>query len=341
MLLKKAIYSLLGVAVFAGMSMAYLAYYAAFKSNVKERPQGFTLYVYPDDSRDMVFHKLDTILEDPCSFIRLSKVLRIEKWKTGKYILKFGQDNLTILKKLRNGIQDPVHLTFNNVKDLYELSAVLGQQLMLDSADFVKAWSDSIYLAGLNLQYEKLLCRFVPNTYQVYWNWSPDKILTRIIEEHNSFWEKKDRIQKAKIKGLSPDEIYILASIVEKETNVEDEKGLIASVYLNRLKQGMKLQADPTVVYALGREDIYRVLLEHLKVESPYNTYLNEGLPPGPIFMPSISTIDSVLDSPPNDYLFFCAKPGYEGRHAFAETLRGHSQNAVAYRRWLDKQKIR
>ncbi|MBK9108013.1 MAG: endolytic transglycosylase MltG [Saprospiraceae bacterium] len=341
MLVKRAFYYLLGFTVICGSIMGFFVYYAAFKPNVKFKSEGFSLYIYPHDTKDSVFLKLDTMLLDPCSFIRLTKVLQIDYWKSGKYQLTRGMDNFAILKKLRNGNQTPINLTFNNAKDINELCGILGKQLMHDSTVLVEKWTNDKFLKDQQLRTENILCRFIPNTYQVYWNISPEKLYRKLSDEHEAFWLKNDRKAKAAQKNLSIDDVYILASIVEKETNVEDEKALIAGVYLNRLRSGMKLQADPTVVFSLRRDNVYRVLLEHLKIDSPFNTYLYEGLPPGPIYMPSISTIDSVLESPTNGYLFFCAKPGYEGRHVFAETLRAHSINATAYRRWLDKEKIK
>lgn len=341
MVLRKAFLYLLMLTGLLFLLLVYLSYHAAFRSNIKKSKTPFALYVDGDDSQDSVYTKLDTVLKHPEMFKNLCCVLGLEKIRTGHYILNDGTDNFTLFKRLRNGQQDPVSLTFNNVRDIYSLCGVLGAQLMADSSDFLMAYLDSATLNKLQTSQEQIMSFFIPNTYQVYWNVSPDKLLYRILDEHDLFWNKNSRKEKAAQKQLSLTQVYTLASIVEKETNLEDEKGLIAGVYLNRLKSGMKLQADPTVVFALGRTDVYRVLLEHLKIDSPFNTYLYDGLPPGPIWMPSISSIDSVLNCQEHSYIFFCAKPGYEGRHAFAETMHGHSQNAVIYRKWLNKENIR
>ncbi len=341
MVLRKALrLFFLSVAICA-LALVWLAYYAAFKPNVRSGGEYHELFLTDEESFATLPTALDTLLKDPCSFDRLRRIMRVKSWKPGHYLLRKGMSNLAILNKIRRGHQDPVNLTLNNTRDVYQLSGVLGRQLMIDSAEWAKAFTDSLFMYTQHLDPQKLLCTFIPNTYQVYWTLSVEKLLARMREESLSFWDAGNRMALADTLGLTTDEVYILASIVEKETRVEDEKGLIARVYLNRLQQGIKLQADPTVVYALGSTEIMRVLNEHLRVESPYNTYLYDGLPPGPIYMPSIATMDSVLRCPSHSYLFFCAKPGFEGRHAFAETLRGHAQNASQYRRWLDKERIR
>jgi UPF0755 protein len=200
---------------------------------------------------------------------------------------------------------------------------------------------DQEVLSELGYTPENIMSLFIPNTYQVYWNTSPQNLLKRLQVENDAFWAKKNRREKAKSLGLSTQEVYTLASIVEKESLVMDEKPIIAGVYLNRLKKGMLLQADPTVVFAVGDFSIQRVLNKHLAIDSPYNTYKNVGLPPGPICMPSISSIDGVLNAEKHNYIFFCAKPNSGGRHAFANTLAGHNRNAAIYRNWLQANQIR
>lgn len=341
MLHKRAFYFLIVMTGILSILLVFLTYHAAFKTNVIKNRVPYSLYLDEDDNKDSLFAKLDTVLMHPDLFRKFCQVFSFDQVRTGRFIIGDGMDNFTLFKKLRNGQQDPVNVTFNNMRDIRGLCGALDVQLMLDSLSMLLMLQDSQWQQQMGIDSAQLLCLFIPNTYQIYWNISPQKLMERMMSEYQSFWSKNDRKAKADRKNLTPHQAYIVASIVEKETNLEDEKGLIAGVYLNRLKQGMKLQADPTVVYALGRYDVYRVLLEHLKVESPYNTYLVEGLPPGPIWMPSISTIDSVLDSPDHDYIFFCAKPGFEGRHAFSETMEGHSQNAYAYRKWLNQENIR
>ncbi|MBK8484175.1 MAG: endolytic transglycosylase MltG [Saprospiraceae bacterium] len=327
--------ALLSIGIFA-----YLSYCAAFNANVRSSSR-MELYVYPNETDVAIGLKMDSILFDTSSFMHLAKIMKLTKLKPGRYLFKKDDHNFAIINKLRSGAQDAINVTINNVRDIYQLSGKLGAVMMLDSMAFVSLLTDSINLMTLNFTKENILSLFIPNTYQMYWTTSGDRFLQRMLQENKNFWLKENRLQKAAEKSLGASEIYTVASIVEKETINESEKGMIAGVYLNRLKTGMKLQADPTVVFAMGLTGIQRVLLQHLRTESPYNTYLVEGLPPGPIWMPSTATIDSVLNATNHDYIFFCAKPGYDGTHTFAKSLEGHLLNARAYRKWLDSQRIK
>lgn len=337
---RVALYSILILFLVLGI-VAYLTYYAAFKANLKNEKAVYELFVYPGETETNFGLKLDSLLCDTSSFIQLARIMNFKKFKPGRYLFKPGMDNLTIINKLRRGVQDPIKLTINNVRDIYQLSAKLGNDLLLDSIDFVRLFTDSSVLKEINYSSDNILGLFIPNTYEMYWTINPDRFLQRMVHEQELFWSRDNRREKANQKQLTPNEIYTIASIVEKETILEEEKSTIAGVYINRLRTGMKLQADPTVVFALGLTGIQRVLLEHLKIESPFNTYLVNGLPPGPICMPSVSTIDSVLNAEKHDFIFFCAKPGFEGGHVFAKTLEGHNQNAKLYRQWLNKERIR
>jgi len=185
------------------------------------------------------------------------------------------------------------------------------------------------------------LSLFIPNTYEFWWDSSANEIINRMAKENRKFWEAKNRSKKAEALGLDKKQVYTLASIVEKETQANSEKERIAGVYLNRLKRGMLLQADPTVVFAVNQFDLKRVLNKHLEFDSPYNTYKNKGLPPGPIYMPGIRSIDAVLNAEKHNYLYFCAKPDDSGTHAFATNLIGHNKNAQRYWNWLRKNGIR
>lgn len=318
-----------------------LAYYAAFKPNLRNEKSVYELFIRPDEADIDLGLKLDSIVCDTTTFTQLSRIMNFSRLKPGRYLFKPEMNNFEIINKLKKGVQDPLRVTINNVRDIYQLSAKLGNELLLDSIDFVKLLTDTNTLHGINYTQENILSLFIPNSYEMYWTISGERFLQRMIRENESFWNREKRNEKALAKALSPKEIYTIASIVEKETLLESEKPKIAGVYINRLKSGMKLQADPTVVFALGISGLQRVLLEHLRFESPYNTYIVDGLPPGPICMPSVSTIDSVLNSENIEYLFFCAKPGYDGGHAFSKTLEAHSQNARIYRQWLDKERIR
>ncbi len=285
--------------------------------------------------------KKNKILYNYTSFDFIAGVMKYKKDKVapGRYILKGGMSNRELISMLRAGLQTPLNITFNNVRTVEELVGRISRYIEADSTEIVKLLHDSTYIAKLGYNKYNILTMFIPNTYQFFWNTDPEEFLERMKKEHDKFWNNK-RLEKANKIGLNPVEVFTLASIVEKETLANEEKPVIASVYLNRLKKGMLLQADPTVVYATQNFKLKRVLNKHLKVESPYNTYLNKGLPPGPICMPDVGTIDSVLNAKDTDYLFFCAKPNGHGRHAFAKTNRQHINNANKYRRWLNKNKI-
>ncbi|MBL7820424.1 MAG: endolytic transglycosylase MltG [Saprospiraceae bacterium] len=317
-----------------------LVYLNAFKSVVKDN-QDQELYIESSVSISSLGMLLDSIVRDTNSINRLAKLLQFKQLKPGHYIIKAGSNNLSIINKLRKGVQEPVTLVLNSIRDCYQLAGKLGNSLMTDSIDFLLMLQDSNLLKKYSYTNENILTAFIANSYQVYWTITPERLLQRMIQENETFWNKENRTQKIAERELTKTDVYIIASIVEKETIVEKEKSDIAGVYINRLKSGMKLQADPTVVFALGLFGIQRVLLEHLKADSPYNTYLVDGLPPGPICMPSITTLDAVIHATQHEYLFFCARPGYDGSHAFAKTLAGHYENAKVYRKWLNSQKIR
>ena len=331
----------LGLIILIGISI----FNQAFKNNIlySEIPHEITIRDY--ESFDQILEKIaiKKILIDTSSFALTAKIMGYAKGKIrpGRYLVKYGLSNYKIIAKLRSGQQDPVQLKINNVRDITQLCSKLSNNISLDSTTLLNKLSDSLYLHSIGYTKEDILCLFIPNTYEMYWNISFDNFIKRMITENEKFWSKENRKSKAAERNLKPNEVYTLASIVEKETTNADEKPTIAGVYLNRLKIGMKLQADPTVVFALGVSGIQRVLLEHLSFKSPFNTYQIEGLPPGPIYMPSVNSIDAVLNSEKHDYIFFCAKPGYDGSHLFATGIDQHYQNARIYQKWLNAEKIR
>jgi UPF0755 protein len=271
----------------------------------------------------------------------------LAKWKKlednihpGKYIIQDGMNNVELINLLRSGKQTPVKITFNNIRTKSNLAQKISKEIEPDSTEIISLLEDSVYLKIFGFNKETILTMFIPNTYEVYWNISGKELMDRMYTEYNKFWNS-DRRQKAVQVGLSQIEVSILASIVEKETNMNDEKPRMAGVYLNRLRKNWMLQADPTIVYASGDFAIKRVLNIHKEIDSPYNTYLNYGLPPGPICIPSISSIDGVLNSETHNYMFFCAKDDFSGYHVFAETNAQHSINANKYRQALDGRNIK
>jgi UPF0755 protein len=260
--------------------------------------------------------------------------------RPGKFLIKAGMSNNELINLLRSGTQQPVKLIFNNIRTKDELAETIGSQIEADSAEILQLLNDTLFLKNLGYNPMNVLALFIPNTYEVYWTMDAKEFINRMFLESNRFWTA-DRQKKAEGIGLEPVEVSILASIVEKETTKVSEMPTMAGVYANRLKYGWKLQADPTIVYAWGDFSIQRVLNIHKQIESPYNTYLNYGLPPGPICIPSIAAIDAVLNREDHNYMYFCAKADFSGFHEFARTNEEHNINANRYRRALDALNIK
>ncbi len=258
----------------------------------------------------------------------------------GRYSIPHPANSKALISMLRSGDQTPLKVTIQNVRTIQQMSGRVAAKLEFDSIQLTSYLENSFDSLAGTIPATRLT-RFIPNTYEFYWTVSPEEFCTRMLKEYDRFWTA-ERQAKAEAISLTREEVYTLASIIEKETNYNPEKTRMAGVYLNRIKNGIPLQADPTIVFALGDFEIRRVLFSHLEVNSPYNTYRNLGLPPGPIYMPGIPSIDAVLNKENHDYLYFCAKPTDEGSgHAFAKTLSAHNVNARNYQRWLDQQGIR
>lgn len=313
--------------------------------NVPSGLDSYEFYVSTGSSSRDVYVKLteEGWLINDNSFQWVARAMHYDKEKVppGKYLLEPGMSNRTLVSKLRAGKQTPVNITFNNVRYVEELAGKIADYIEEDSIHIVELLQDQAFCQQRGLDTNTIMSLFIPNTYEFYWNTSAIQLVRRMEKEHARFWATDNRLEKAQALGLEPHEVFTLASIVEKETLYNSEKPRVAGVYLNRLKKGMKLQADPTVVYAVGDFEIRRVLKKHLRIKSPYNTYIHEGLPPGPICMPDIETIDAVLNAEDHEYLYFCAKPETNGKHAFAKTHRGHIKNARAYRNWLRERRIK
>lgn len=307
----------------------------------------------------VVEEKHEVLLESSTSFIeivsdladdsvipsksKMHLVARLKKFDhsvaSGRYLILKGMSYHDIINLFRSGNQTPVQLTFNNIRTREELAGILSKQLMSDSTLLVKQFRNEEFLQGFGFGIHTALCPFIPNTYEVYWNISPEKVYERMVQEFTHFWTDKNT-QRAKEKGLSAVEVIILASIVEEETRLNKEKPIVAGLYLNRLKRGIPLQADPTLRFAKNDFTIKRVLNEHKEIDSPYNTYKYKGLPPGPIRVPEISTIKAVLNAKKHNYIYMCAKADFSGEHNFASTLKQHNKNAREYQRELNKRKI-
>lgn len=265
-------------------------------------------------------------------------------WKDirpGRYVIKKNTSIFGLFRKLNSGIQTPVTIVINKFRTRKDLANYLGSKLESSSQEYLKFMDSRDSLESVGLYREIVMTIVIPNTYEVYWNTNPREFIERMLKESNKFWTS-NRIGQARSLGLSKEEVITIASIVEEETNNNEEKPLIASVYINRLNKGMALGADPTIKFALGNFALKRIMLGHIKssATSPYNTYRNKGLPPGPICTPSIASIDAVLKGEKTTYLFFCANADFSGTHSFASTEEEHFENARRYRRKLDSLRI-
>ncbi|MBR2947336.1 MAG: endolytic transglycosylase MltG [Bacteroidales bacterium] len=275
-------------------------------------------------------------------FEKAAKKSEFEKhFEPGRYILKPGMGNRQIIRTISNGWQEPLRFTLrSHIRTISRLSSFLGENFEADSAQFSQALLNDTIYKKLGFKKETVISMFIPNTYEIYWTISPENFIERMYKEYNNFWTPS-RVEKAQSLKMTKDEIMTLASIVNEETNNTGEMPKIAGVYINRLKRGMPLQACPTVIYAhLDTEPgIKRVLKRHLRIDSPYNTYKNKGLPPGPITIPTIKAIDAVLNYEKSNYLYFCAKPEFDGTHNFATTYTKHQQHSRAYQKALSNLK--
>jgi len=266
-----------------------------------------------------------------------------ENVKSGRFLLKKDMNNVDLVRAMRANI--PVKLSFNNQERLENFAGRVGAEIEADSLSLLKAIKDPAFLKENGFNEENVFAMFIPNTYEIYWNTSAEKFRDKMIKEYHNFWTA-ERIEKAKKQGLTPVQATILASIVHKESVKKDERPRIAGVYLNRLRLEMPLQADPTVIYALKLRDnnfdqvIKRVFYNDLVMRSPYNTYVNIGLPPGPIAMPDITAVDAVLNPEKNDYIYFCASIDRFGYHEFASTYEQHQINAKKYSDWIASQGV-
>ena len=275
----------------------------------------------------------EDIVQDAVSFSFLSKLMDYDKLvKPGRYELAANMTNREAIRMLRAGSQATTYITFNNVRLKSDLAKKICQTIDLKEADFLVALEKFTDEEGFNA--DNIMTLFIPNTYEVYWTASGEQIIERMRSEHARFWNE-DRLAKANALNMSPTEVSILASVVQAESAKFDEKPIIAGLYLNRLEQGIALQADPTLVFASGDFGLKRVLNIHKEIDSPYNTYKYKGLPPGPINLPEISSIDAVLNHEEHNYLYMCAKEDFSGYHAFASNYNDHLVNAKRYQRQL------
>ena len=336
--------SMLAVAV-AGMIYYYL--FSAF-SRV---PSTTYIFIDDDDSQDSVFAKLSVIgtSHGLAGFHALARHSSYaEHVRPGRYGISPGECTFSVFRHLKNGMQSPVSLTIPEARTVEKLAATLSRKLMADSATIVACLKDSAVCARLGYDTATIAALFIPNTYDVYWNISVEQLLERMLRENKQFWKADNRQQLANDLGLSTTEVTTLASIIDEETANNAEKPMIAGMYLNRLNfrsaeypDGMPLQADPTVKYAVRDFTLRRIYHKLLFTDSPYNTYKYPGLPPGPIKIASIAGIDAVLHCTKHDYLYMCAKEDFSGKHNFAKTYSEHLKNAARYSKALNERGIK
>ena len=299
------------------------------------------IYINRDDDVDSVYHKIAEA-GNPKQMHGFESLVRYQGYniKTGRYAIKPTDNMRYLYTRLSLGYQSPVRLTIGSVRTLDRMARNVGNQLMIDSAEVAQLIADTAFIHKLGYTEATLPALFIPNTYEVYWDMSAEDFMARMQKEHKAYWNEK-RMKQAEAIGLTPVEVATLASIVEEETANQAEKPMVAGLYINRLKKGMLLQADPTVKFSLQEFGLKRILFRHLEVDSPYNTYKYAGLPPGPIRVPSYQGLESVLNYTKHNYIYMCAKEDFSGTHNFAVTSAQHAANARKYQQALNRKGIR
>lgn len=345
MYIKKILWAIALIGLIIAAYFSYFVYGAMFKANTAFNNEEAYIYVPTNGTYQDVREQLEPLLIDIDKFDALAQQKKYTtNLKAGKYVIKKGMSNNDIINSIRVGNQ-PIKLSFNNQESLEKLAGRVSQQIEADSLSVLKAMYDSNFLKSNRFSEKTALGMYIPNSYEVFWNTSGEEFRDRMLKEYNRFWNT-NRLDKAKAIGLSRDEVMALASIVYEESKQPSEQPRIAGVYLNRIKIGMPLQADPTLKFAAYQLPEYkntvikRVLNVHKTIESPYNTYKYAGLPPGLIAMPDISAIDAVLNFEKHNYLYFAANAKKPGFHKFAKTLTQHNVNAREYQRYLSSQGI-
>jgi len=335
---SKIIKVIIGLFLVAVLAVFFLF----FTNNTQLEKEEFFVEIPTGSTYDDVKKIISPYVKSMSSFEIMAKLRSYpENVKSGRFLLKKGMNTFQIVGAMRRNV--PVDLAFNNQERLENLCERLSSQIEPDTTKLLVAFRDNAFLQKNGFSNETVFAMFLPNTYQVYWNISAEKFRDKMLDAYNDFWNK-DRIAKATALNLTPVQVTTLASIVQKESAKKSERPTVAGVYLNRLAKEMPLQADPTVIYALKLKDndfekvIKRVLYDDLFIASPYNTYQNTGLPPGPIAMPDVDAIDAVLNAEKHDYIYFCASVEKFGYHVFASTYEAHQVNAKKYSDWMNAQ---
>ena len=338
--IKRSIrFALIGIGI-----IFFLVFIIFYFPNTKVADTSQSIFVPTGTSFATLKKILEPHLKSTITFSLAAKAKRFDTPRIGHFVLKPSMGNQQIINALRSG-NTPIQVVFNNQQTIAHLAGRVAEQLELDSLSLTKEIESPYFMDSVNLNREELLSLFLPNSYEMYWNISAAEFCQRMQRENDLFWNE-NRESKRKRLNMSRAEVITLAAIVNEESRKVDERPRVAGVYLNRLRRGMKLQADPTVVYAMKRqandfEKVFRrVLYKDLEIKSPYNTYKYRGLPPGPITMPDISSVDAVLNAESHNYLFFVVDPKNPGYHLFASTYNEHLDNRKVYVRWLNENRI-
>ncbi|MBI9038713.1 MAG: endolytic transglycosylase MltG [Bacteroidales bacterium] len=342
--LRRYLLIILFLVIIVACVIGYRLFVTIYKSNVWIPEQETTFVYIPTNSNFEDVKKIlysNGIIINRGTFEWLAEKKNLpNSIKPGKYLIRNGMSNDELINLLRSGVQEPVRLIFNSERNLNRLVRTFSKQIEPDSSDLINLLNDSVYVSKFGFTPDNVSMLFIPNTYHIFWDISAEQFLERMNNEYKRFWNDK-RKSLCDSLNMTIAEVVTLASIVEKETAKNDEKPIIAGVYINRLKKKWYLQADPTLIFAHNDYTIKRVLNKHKSIDSPYNTYTNKGLPPGPICLPSISSIDAVLNFDKHNYFYFCAKDDLSGYHSFAKSNAQHNQNAREYRKALDNLNIR
>lgn len=345
MYIKRILLAIVGIGLVLGGIFAWFVYTNVIAPNTAFEEDEVYVYIPTGSSFEEVMEQLTPLLKHEARFRRVASQKKYdENVRSGRYMIVKGMNNNDIVNSLRSN-NIPVDVTFNNQETVYDLAGRIATQIEADSASLAAAFTDPEFLSGQGLNSENALALYLPNRYEFYWDTDAEEFRDRMAREYKNFWNDQ-RLRKAEDLGLSPAEVISLAAIVQKETAKVDERPRVAGVYLNRIRRGMLLQADPTVIYAIkkttGNFDtvIKRVLYRDLELDTPYNTYKYKGVPPGPIAMPDISSIDAVLNAEEHDFYYFVADVSNFGYHIFARTLAQHNRNKQQYIRWVNANKI-
>lgn len=341
--MSKKLITIIFTIVFIGCAIVAInLYLKIFSESTVKRGD---LYIKSTDTFDDVTNKLTPFVKDVSSFIWVANQKKFKTPKAGRYVIKENMSNNNLVNLLRSGNQTPVKVSFNNQNTLNSFAGRISKQLEIDSIAILQSFTEKRFLEKHNFNKKTVLQICLPNTYDFYWNVSANSFRNKLLKYYHQFWND-NRLVKAKKLNLSKNEVITLASIVQKETAKEEERPIVAGLYLNRLKKGWPLQADPTIIYAIkevkGHDYIVkRVLKADLQINSTFNTYKNKGLPPSQIAMPDIDAIDAVLNAKNHDYFYMCADPDRIGYHKFAKSLAQHNRNAAKYQNWLNKHGIK